>query len=147
MFRNGIIVALITVLVSATGAQAKTGDLLFSNRFYGVVSSGLGAYFLIEANKARGDGNDAYALYEAAGSSSLARELYDESREKDTKAAVMLGLGVGTLTYGIHMLLKGDKEELPDPKMDRGLMQVKGVKVDAGADRQGRLGVLFRRTF
>ena len=83
----------ITLLILAAGVTlsgqvaAQKTDFLFSNRFYGAISAGLGVYFLTEANNARSDGNDAYERYEATGSSLLAREFYDESKQKDTKAA------------------------------------------------------------
>lgn len=144
----------ITLMILAAGVTlsgqvaAQKADFLFSNRFYGAISAGLGIYFLTEANNARSDGNDAYELYEATGSSTMAREFYDESRQKDTKAAIMLGLGVGTITYGIHLLMKGDGERLPDPKMDRSLIEIKGVKIDAGADpARGQMGVQLKRSF
>jgi hypothetical protein len=147
MLRKLYLIVLI-VAVSVPGQVAAKTDILFSNRFYGTVSAGLGVFFLVEANNARTDGNEAYDLYTASGSATLAREFYDQSRQKDTKAAIMLGLGVGTITYGLHLLLKGDGSQLPDPKIDRGLLEVKGVKIDAGPDSQnGRLGVQFRRTF
>jgi hypothetical protein len=142
-----VIVLVAGVTVSGPVAAQKT-DFLFSNRFYGILSAGVGTYFLVEANNARSDGNSAYDLYTASGSASLAREFYDQSRQKDTKAVIMLGLGVGTVTYGIHLLLKGNGDRLPDPKMDRGLVEVRGVKIDAGPDPyKGRLGVQLRRTF
>jgi hypothetical protein len=144
----------ITLLILAAGVTlsgqvaAQKTDFLFSNRFYGAISAGLGVYFLTEANNARSDGKDAYERYEATGSSLLAREFYDESKQKDTKAAIMLGLGVGTITYGIHLLMKGDGDRLPDPRMDRGLIEIKGVKIDAGADPvRGQMGLQLRRSF
>ena len=147
MLRKLYLIALI-VAVSVPGQASAKTDILFSNRFYGTVSAGLGVFFLVEANNARTDGNEAYDLYTASGSATLAREFYDQSRQKDTKAAIMLGLGVGTITYGLHLLLKGDGSKLPDPKMDRGLVEVKGVKIDAGPVLgNGRLGMRFRRTF
>lgn len=146
MIRKTLLVGLTALIAGSAQVSAEVTDFLFSNRFFGTVSTGLGVYFLVEANKARSDGNDAYALYEAAGSSTLARELYEESRQKDTKAAIMLGLGLGTITYGIHLWLK-DPGDLPEPEMDRGLVEVKGVKIDAGTDQAGRVGVLLRRKF
>ena len=148
MLRKTLFASLIGCLICSSQTVAQKTDILFSNKFYGLVSAGLGTYFLIEANKARVDGDEAFELYKAAGSSTLARELYDESRENETKAAMILGLGVGTITYGIHLFMKGDRDKLPDPNMDRGLVVVKGVKIDAGADpRSGRMGLLLRRTF
>lgn len=148
MFRSAACIVMVAILTSSGQVAADKSDLLFSNKFFGAVSAGAGVYFLVSANSARKDGDEAYKLYEIAGSSVVARELYDESRQKDTKAAIMLGLGLGTIGYGVHLYLKGDGEELPDPKMDRGLLQVKGVKVDAGLDPvSGRTGVLLRRSF
>ncbi|HAA78650.1 TPA: hypothetical protein DCE37_26430 [Candidatus Latescibacteria bacterium] len=148
MLRRLIWVAVSGVFAMGGQVPAQTTDFLFSNRFMGAVSAGAGIYFLAEAKKARDDGSEAYDLYSIASSPTVARELYDESKQNDTKAAIMLGLGVGTITYGVHLLMKGDKDELPDPKMDRGLIEVKGVKVDAGPDPyRGRLGVQLRRSF
>jgi hypothetical protein len=147
MFRSLACIVLVGLISLSGQVSAQKTMFLFSNKFFGAVSAGAGVYFLVEANKARSDGNDAFALYEAAGSTVTARELYDESKQKDTKAAVLLGLGVGTVGYGIHLLMKGD-DRLPDPKMDKGLVEVKGVKIDAGADPvSGRMGLLLRRTF
>jgi hypothetical protein len=147
MVRKLALIALIAAVIVPGQVAAKT-DFLFSNRFYGTVFAGLGVFFLVEANNARSDGNEAYDLYTASGSATLAREFYDQSRQTDTKAAIMLGLGVGTITYGIHLLMKGSSGKLPDPRMDRGLVEVKGVKIDAGPDpNNGRLGMQFRRTF
>lgn len=148
MLRYFTLIVLVAGVTVSGNAAAQSTDFLFSNRFYGALSAGAGVYFLVEANNARSDGNDAYGLYEASGSATLAREFYDQSRQKDTKAAIMLGLGVGTITYGLHLLLKGDSDRLPDPKMDRGLLEVKGIQIDAGPDPyRGRLGMLLRRTF
>ena len=62
------------------------------------------------------------------------------------KAAIFLALGVGTIGYGIHLLLKSDPK-LPAPE-DRALAEVKGVKVDLGGDpRSGLVGVSLRRGF
>ena len=148
MLRRLIWVAVSGVFAMGGQVSAQTTDFLFSNRFMGAVSAGAGIYFLAEAKKARDDGSEAYDLYSIASSPTVARELYDESKQNDTKAAIMLGLGVGTITYGIHLFMKGDRDKLPDPNMDRGLVVVKGVKIDAGADpRSGRMGLLLRRTF
>ncbi len=148
MIRKLVYIALVVAVAGSGRVAAQKTDILFSNQFYGVLSTGLGAYFLVEANNARSDGNEAYDLYQASGNSTLVRELYEQSRQKDTKAAILLGLGVGTISYGIHMLMKGGSDGLPDPKMDRGLVEVKGVKVDAGHDPvKGRTGFQLRRTF
>lgn len=137
---------LVVALLASTPAQVLAVDGLFSRKVYGLLSAGLGTFLLVEANKARSDANDAYALYETTGSPVLAREFYNTSREDDTKAAIFLALGVGTIGYGIHLLLKSDPK-LPDPE-DRALAEVKGVKVDLGGDpRSGLVGVSLRRGF
>ena len=85
---------------------------------------------------------------ESTASSSAARELYDESREKDTKAAVMLGVGSAAVIYGIHLWLSDDSDKLPDPKLDRGMVNVRGVAVDVGADPASqRVGLQLRKGF
>ena len=138
---------LVAALLLSAPARSFAADGLLSKKFYGVVSAGLGTYLLIEAKNARSDADDAYALYEISGSSVLAREFYNTSREQDTKAAILLGLGVGTIIYGIHLIFKGDRK-LPDPEMNRGLARVKGVRVDVGGDpRSGRVGVALKQGF
>ena len=137
---------LVVALLASTPAQVLAVDGLFSRKVYGLLSAGLGTFLLVEANKARSDANDAYVLYETTGSPVLAREFYNTSREDDTKAAIFLALGVGTIGYGIHLLLKSDPK-LPDPE-DGALAEVKGVKVDLGGDpRSGLVGVSLRRGF
>ena len=80
MFRSLGCIALALAFSVPSLAHARTGEFLFSNKLYGAVSAGAGVYFLVQANKARQDGDEAYELYELAGSSNLAREFYDESR-------------------------------------------------------------------
>jgi hypothetical protein len=148
MIRKFVYIALVASVAGSGHVAAQKTDILLSNRFYGVFSAGLGVYFLVEANNSRSDGNEAYDLYQASGNATLAREFFDQSREKDTKSAILLGLGVGTISYGIHLLMKGGSDKLPDPKMDRGLVEIKGVKLDAGHDPgKGRTGLQLRRTF
>jgi hypothetical protein len=138
---------LVIALLIGTPAQLLAVDGLFSRKLYGAVSAGVGTFLLIEANKARTDASDAYSLYEIASSPATARDFYNTSREQDTKAAILLALGVGSIGYGLHMFFKRDAK-LPDPEMDSGLAEVKGVRVDVGGDpRSGRVGLSLRRGF
>lgn len=138
---------LVVALLIGTPAQLLAGDGPFSRKLYAAVAAGFGTFLVVEANNARSEANDAYALYEMAANPSLARDFYNISREEDTKAAILLALGVGAIGYGFHLFLKGDSK-LPDPEMDRGLAEVKGVKVDLGGDPlTGGVGLSLRRGF
>ena len=124
----------IAALVCSAAAPAWADDFLFSRKFYGIVTCGASGWFLYQAYDARRDANNFYDQYKLAGTSQKANELYDESRRNDTRSALMLGLGVGTLAYSIHLFLSDRKEELSPPKMDKGLVEVKGVAVDVAGD-------------
>ena len=99
--------------------------------------------FFKEAYDARKDAGDFYDQYKVTASPQNAQTLYDESKRQDTRSALMLGLGLGTLGYSIHLLLSDDREELPPPKMNEGLVKVKGVALDVVGDPLGR-GVKVR---
>ncbi len=140
---SAMLVATALVLSAAAPACAKKGDILFSKKLYGALGIGAGALFLKEAYSARKDAGDLYDQYKAAGTAQQAQELYDESKRKDTRSVVMLGLGLGTLGYSIHLLLSDKEEGLPPPKVDEGLVKVKGVALDVAGDPLGR-GVRVR---
>ena len=131
------------VLSTAAPACAKVGDILFSKKLYGIVGVGTSAMFFKEAYDARKDAGDFYDQYKVTASPQDAQTLYDESKRQDTRSALMLGLGLGTLGYSIHLLLSDDREELPPPKMNEGLVKVKGVALDVVGDPLGR-GVRVR---
>ena len=140
---SAMLVAAALVLSAAAPACAKKGDILFSKKLYGFLGIGAGTLFLKEAYSARKDAGDLYDQYKAAGTAQQAQELYDESKRKDTRSMVMLGLGLGTLGYSIHLLLSDKEEDLPPPKVDEGLVKVKGVALDVAGDPLGR-GVRVR---
>ncbi len=127
-----VLVSALAGVLAAGPAGAEVRDFLVSRKFYGAVSAGTGIFFLLEAANSRQEAGDVYEEYQAAGTSARARELYDESRSKDTEAAILLGLGLGTLAYGVHLWLSEDSEDLPEPRLRRGLVRVKGVTVDLG---------------
>ena len=138
----------VAALVFSMTAPVCADDFLFSKKFYGFVTLGASGWCLYEAYDARKAGNDFYDQYKVAGTSLRASELYDESKRSDTRSALLLGLGVGTLVYSVHLLLSDKKDELPPPKMDRGLVEVKGVAVDVTGDplRRG-VKVKFKKGF
>ena len=143
-----LLVVVALLLSSAAPVRAEGRHFLFSKKFYGLVSIGLSGLCLKEAYDARQDGSDSYTKYKQTASPALARELYDESKRNDTRSALMLGLGVGTLLYGIHLIMSDNGNDLPSPKMDRGLVQVKGVALDVSGDPYRRgMQVKLRKGF
>ncbi len=143
-----LFLAVAMLLSSVAPAGAGGRDALYSRKLYGILSIGVSGWCFKEAYDARKDANDSYDRYKQAGSSSLVREFYDESKRSDTRSALMLGLGAGTLLYGFHLILSGGGDELPPPKMDRGLVNVKGVALDVTGDPLGRgMRVQVRKGF
>lgn len=133
-------VAVVTILVSAvpTQAQQKTKDFLYSKKFYGALSLGASLWFFTEAHASRKDANDAYEQYRTATSSQTAGDLYNESKSEDTRAAIMLGLGLGTLAYSVHLFLSDEDEELPPPEKKANLVEMKGIGLAVNGDLKAR---------
>ncbi len=135
-----IVVAAATLFASAGPAQAqkKTKDFLYSRKFHGVLSLGASIWFFTEAHAARKDANNAYEQYRTTTSSQTAGDLYGESKSGDTKAAIMFGLGVGTLAYSVHLFLSDEGEELPPPEKRNNLVEMKGVGLAVNGDLKAR---------
>ncbi|MDE2888361.1 MAG: hypothetical protein OXR72_09090 [Gemmatimonadota bacterium] len=132
--------AVVTILVSAVPAQAqqKTKDFLYSKKLYGALSLGASIWFFTEAHASRKDANDAYEQYRTATSAQTAGDLYNESKSDDTRAAIMLGLGLGTLAYSVHLFLSDEGEELPPPEKKANLVELKGIGVAVNGDLKTR---------
>ncbi len=132
--------AVIAILVSAVPAKAqqKTKDFLYSKKFYGALSLGASIWFFTEAHASRKDANNAFEQYRAATSSQTAGDLYNESKSDDTRAAIMLGLGLGTLAYSVHLFLSDEGEELPPPEKNANLVEMKGIGVAVNGDLKTR---------
>jgi hypothetical protein len=129
------VAAAVVLTTTATPTRAKAGDFLMSKKLIGIVGVGASGFLFKAAYDSRKDANDLYDQYKAAGSAQSAQEYYDESKRKDTRGAVMLGAGAITFFYSLHLILSGDKEDLPPPpKMDKGLVGVKGVAVNVSGD-------------
>ena len=144
---SGLLVIAVLLLSVASPVRAKRADFLFSRKFHGYLALSASGLFLKEAYDSRKDGSDQYDDYKLAGNSQRALELYDESKRKDTRSMVFLGLGVVSLGYSLHLLMS-EEEELPLPEMDRGLVEVKGVTLDVTGDPVGRrMRVKFSKGF
>ncbi len=134
-FRAAALLLATATVLSTTTAHAKTGDFLMSKKLIGIVGMGASGLLFKAAYDSRKDANNLYDQYKLAGSSQSAQEYYDDSKRKDTRGAVMLGAGALTFFYSLHLILSGDKDDLPPPpKMDKGLVGVKGVAVNVEGD-------------
>ena len=133
-------VAVTALCVSADPARAqmKTRDFLYSKKLYGALSLGASIWFFTEAHAARKDANDAYERYRTTTSSQTAGDPYSESKSGDTRAAIMFGLGVGTLAYSVHLFLSDEGEELPPPEKRNNLVEMKGVGLRVNGDLKAR---------
>lgn len=143
----GLLVCVLVGGMTAPAAHALGKDFLVSKKFHGALVLGLGGILLKESLDSKNQANDAYDAYKLAGSSSLAREFYDESKRHDTRAAVYGVLGIGAIVYSVHLFMK-DSDELPQPKMQKGIVNVKGVSLDLDGNlMQGKMGVQLRKGF
>jgi hypothetical protein len=128
-------------------AQAVGKDFLVSKKFHGALVLGLGGLLLKESLDAKSEANDAYDFYIAAGQALTARQFYDDSKRHDTRAAVYGVLGVGAIVYSVHLFMKDD-DNLPTPKMEEGIINVKGVSLGLDGNlMQKKLGLHLRKGF
>lgn len=140
---------LVVVLLGglAVPAHAVEKDFLMSKKFHGALVLGLGGLLIKESLDAKKQANDDYDLYLAAGEASFARQFYDDSKRHDTRAAVMGVLGVGAIVYSIHLFMKDD-DSLPPPKMQEGIVNVKGVSLGIDGDlMKKKMGLQLRKGF
>lgn len=134
-FRVAPLLIAAAIVLTSVPVHAKTGDFLMSKKLIGIVGMGASGLLFKAAYDSRKDASDYYDQYKLAGSSQRAQEYYDESKRKDTRGAVMLGAGALTFFYSLHLILSGDKDDLPPPpKMDKGLVGVKGIALDVAGD-------------
>lgn len=140
---------LVLVLVGSltAPAQAVGKDFFMSKKFHGALVMGLGGLLIKESLDAKSQANDDYDLYIAAGEASVARQFYDDSKRHDTRAAVMGVLGVSAIVYSIHLFMKDD-DSLPPPKMQEGIVNVKGVSLGIDGDiMKKKMGLQLRKGF
>ena len=147
--RTGMgLVAAALILSMAVPAQAVGKDFLMRSKFHSALMFGLGGFLVKEAVDAKKEANDAYDLYRQAGTSALAREFYDNSKRHDTRAAVLGVAGGAAILFSVHLFLKEDESGLPPPKMNRGIVNIKGVALDIKGDVfQRKMQVQLKKGF
>ena len=148
-YRTGVgLVAATLILSLAVPAQAVGKDFLMRSKFHSALMFGLGGILVKQAVDAKKEANDAYDLYKQASTSTLAREFYDNSKRHDTRAAVLGVAGGATILFAVHLFLKEDEGGLPPPKMDRGIVNIKGVALDIKGDVfQRKMQVQLKKGF
>ena len=145
-FSAGLIAAAL-ILGIAGPAQAVGKDFLMRSKFHGALMLGLGGILVKGALDAKKEANDAYDLYKQAGTSSLAREFYDNSKRHDTRATVLGVAGGATILFAVHLFLKED-DNLSPPNMNRGIVNIKGVALDIKGDVfQRKMQVQLKKGF
>ena len=141
------LIAAALILSIAGPAQAVGKDFLMRSKFHGALMLGLGGILVKGALDAKKEANDAYDLYKQAGTSSLAREFYDNSKRHDTRAAVLGLAGGATILFAVHLFLKED-DNLSPPNMNRGIVNIKGVALDIKGDVfQRKMQVQLKKGF
>lgn len=146
---RGVAGLLVVVLLGGltVPAQALDKDFLINKKFHGALMLGLGGFLLKEALDSKNQANDAYDAYKLSGTVTVARDLYDESKRHDTRAAVYGVLGIGAIVYSVHLFMKDD-DNLPAPKMQEGIVNVKGVSLGLDGDlMQGKMGLQLKKGF
>ena len=148
-YRTGMgLVAVALLLGMAVPAQAVGKDFLMRSKFHGALMLGLGGVLVKGAVDAKKEANDAYDLYKQAGNSALARDFYDNAKRHDTRAAVLGVAGGATILFAVHLFLKEDEDGLPPPKMNRGIVNIKGVALDIKGDVfQRKMQVQLKKGF
>ena len=148
-YRTGVgLVAAALILSLAVPAQAVGKDFLMRSKFHSALMFGLGGVLVKQAFDAKKEADDAYDLYKQAGTSALAREFYDNSKRHDTRAAVLGVAGGAAILFSVHLFLKEDESGLPPPKMNRGIVNIKGVALDIKGDvLQKKMQIQLKKGF
>ena len=148
-YRTGVgLIATALILSTAVPAQAVGKDFLMRSKFHGALMFGLGGVLVKQAFDAKKEANDAYTLYKQAGTSTLAREFYDNSKRHDTRAVVLGVAGGAAILFSVHLFLKEDESGLPPPEMNRGIVNIKGVALDIKGDVfQRKMQVQLKKGF
>ncbi len=148
-YRTGVgLVAAALILSMAVPAQAVGKDFLMRSKFHSALMFGLGGVLVKQAFDAKKEANDAYDLYKQASNATDARSFYDNSKRHDTRAAVLGVAGGATILFAVHLFMKEDESGLPPPKMERGIVNIKGVAVDIKGDVfQRKMQVQIKKGF
>ena len=142
----GLVIAAM-FLSTAVPAQAAGKDFLLKSKFHGILVAGFGGLLIKEAVDSKREGRDAYDAYIKAGTSTSAREFYDDSKRHDTRAAVLGVAGGVSILLAIHLFMK-EEDDLPPPKLERGIVKIKGVSLDVKGDMlQKKMQVQLKKGF
>ena len=133
-----VILAGILTFSTAVPAGADVGSFLYSKKFYGAVSMASSLFFFKEAYDARKDANRNYRAYKDAGTPTQATNFYNESKRGDTRMAIMLALGTGTLAYGVYLYFLDRGDDPEGAKGKERQISFKGIGVDVQGDVQTR---------
>jgi hypothetical protein len=125
------------LFAAVTPVHADAGSFLYSRKFYGLLSVASSAFCFKVAYDARKEANRNYRYYKEAGTPTTAATYYNESKRADTRMAVMLGLGAGTLLYGAYLLFERGSDDAGGGPA-RKPIQFKGVGMDVQGDVQNR---------
>ena len=128
------------LLSTAAPARADAGSFLYSRKFYGALSLASSAFFFKEAYDARREANRNYKSYKIADTPQQATLFYNESKRGDTRMALMLGLGAGTMAYGVYLLFidRGGDDLDKAIKGKEKQISFKGIGMDVQGDVQAR---------
>ncbi len=134
------VLAVAVLLWTAVPAYADVGTFLYSKKFYGALSLASSLFFFKEAYDAKKDANRNYDIYKQTSNATLATTSYNEAKRGDTRMALMLGLGAGTLVYGVYLFLDRGGDDAGQGTKGKQPKQItfKGIGVDVQGDAQGR---------
>lgn len=144
----GLAMAGVLLFGAVVPVQAIEKDFLMNRKFHGAIMLGLGGLLIKSAITAKSDANNAYDQYKLAGTTQTAQAFFDDSKRDDTRAALFAVLGTGAILYSVHLFFKDGDDDLPAPKMDQGIVNIKGVGLDLGADPMlGKMQVRLKKGF
>ena len=135
------------ILSLSLSLPLRAGSHFTVRRTFGILFWGGSLVMAKRAIDFRKDANDIYEQYLLAGTSREAEALFSRTSDRDTKSQMSAGLSVVLLLSGLRLLLSSGVDD-NIPKMERGLVIQKDLKVDLEGDVQTRrVGVALRREF
>lgn len=94
---------------SSISSSSGNNSLTYLSLGIGIAASGLGYYFLDQANQT-------YADYEAAATSQDASDLFDKTIDLDKKSKIGFGVGGGLIAVGLISYLMKQGSSQPGPR-------------------------------
>jgi hypothetical protein len=132
-------------LCTLSDAQARR--IVTFDRFLGLVSIGGSVFLASEAYDYRQKADDLYDEYEAATTSALAEQLYEDVTRNDVKSGLHVAASVCLAINGLRLLFSPGEPELEDLYGDAAPLKRKDLALELRPDPQGhQLGlVLIKR--